>query len=345
MGRMLKIEWQETANQLKKRYRQERHAERKIKLYAFWQLRLGKSLKEVAELIGFGYRTVQYWVMWYRQSGLSAVLRRIKGHGKQGRRPKLKVIQEKALVAKVALGSFRNIWDVMDWLQQRWQIKYRYAALRKRLKHLKCGLKVPRPCSVKADIEIQNQWKTTNLPEALQEAELTAAQRIYFSDEMRFGLWGQTRKRWGLRGVKIIQKIQIEFVWQYLVLAVDVVRCKLRWAWTTRLNQAQLIPVFEKWTPDAIIWDGASAHRGKAMGEVGFAQIFLPPYSPELNPCERVFEWLRSKIEGEVYASLQHKRHTITQYLRFLDTNKAALQSLVGWDWIQDVFAQLPVSP
>ena len=81
------------------------------------------------------------------------------------------------------------------------------------------------------------------------------------------------------------------------------------------------------------------------MGEVGFEQIFLPPYSPQLNPCERVFEWLRSKIEGEDYASLQHKRHTITQLLRSLAADKVALQSLIGWGWIHDAFAQLPASP
>lgn len=67
----------------KKRYRQERHSERKIRLYAFWQLRLGKSLKEVAELIGFSYRTVQYWIAWYRQGGLKTVLQWIKSHDKQ----------------------------------------------------------------------------------------------------------------------------------------------------------------------------------------------------------------------------------------------------------------------
>ena len=202
--------------------------------------------------------------------------------------------------------------------------------LRKRLKHLKCGLKVPRPCSVKTDVEIQNQWKITALPKSLREAELSRAHRIWFSDEMCFGLWGQTRKCWGLRNVKIIQKIQIEFAWQYLVLAIDVVRFQLCWTWPTHMNQTQLMPVFEQWAPDAIIWDGASAHRGKARGKIGFTRIFLPPYFPALNPCERVFEWLRSKIEGKIYISLQHKRHTITQYLRSLAVDEIALQSLVG---------------
>ncbi len=41
---------------------------------------------------------------------------------------------------------------------------------------------------------------------------------------MRFGLWGQVRRRWGLKGKKIIQRMQIVFRWSYLVLAVNVMR-------------------------------------------------------------------------------------------------------------------------
>ena len=155
---------------------------------------------------------------------------------------------------------------------------------------------------------------------------------------MRFGLWRQTRKRWGLRGIPIIQPIQIEFAWQYLVLALDVMRCKLYWPCADRMNQSSLIPIFKEWMSDAVIWDGASAHRGKAMGKVGFERIFLLPYSPELNPCERVFEWLRSKIEGGVYKSLDQKRCVIERYLRHLNINKTLLKRLIAWHWIEVAF-------
>jgi transposase len=67
----------------------------------------------------------------------------------------------------------------------------------------------------------------------------------------------------------------------------------------------------------------------------------LPPYSPELSPCERVFEWLRARIEGEVYATLQHKRAVIEQHLRHLNADKGRLKTLIGWLWIKDAFAQL----
>lgn len=159
---------------------------------------------------------------------------------------------------------------------------------------------------------------------------------------MRFGLWGQVRRRWGARGVKIVQKIQIEYAWEYLVLGVDVLGNSLKWQFSPRLNQSCLLPIFQEWQPDAVVWDGASVHRGQKMGELGFVRIALPGYSPELNPPERIFEYLRSKIEGFVYPSLKEKRYAIDQILRKLNADKDQLRSLVGWQWIHDNFQQLP---
>ena len=159
---------------------------------------------------------------------------------------------------------------------------------------------------------------------------------------MRFGLWGQVRRRWGLRGVKIIQPIQIVFAWRYLVLAVDVVRCQLLWDWSDRMNQEHLMPIFARWSPDAVVWDGASSHRGNAMGTLGFARISLPPYSPELNPAERIFREIRREIEGIVYPSLSAKQYAINRFLRRLHADKTRLRELIGWDWIQHVHQQLP---
>jgi len=176
----------------------------------------------------------------------------------------------------------------------------------------------------------------------LIEQETTQASHWYFSDEMRFGLWGQVRRRWGLRGVKIIQPKQIEYAWRYLVLAVDVIHLDLKWTWSDRMNQACLMPIFEEWALDTVIWDGASSHRGQDIGALPMNRIFLPPYSPELNPAERIFEEVRREIEGFVYPSIQAKQHRINQFLRRLRADKQRLASLVSWDWITDIFNLLP---
>jgi len=171
---------------------------------------------------------------------------------------------------------------------------------------------------------------------------MTASSRLWHCDEMRFGLWGQVRRRWGLKGKKIIQPMQILFRWSYLVLGVDVLRGELHWGWSQGMNQQQLVPIFEQWTIDGVVWDGAPSHRGKLMGQVGFTRISLPAYSPELNPAERIFEEVRRHIEGEVYSSLAAKRKAIDHLLRQLRADKTRLRRLVGWDWLHQALAQLP---
>ena len=178
--------------------------------------------------------------------------------------------------------------------------------------------------------------------DGLEAHDTTQVSRWYFSDELRFGLWGQVRRRWGLRGVKIIQPKQIEFAWRYLVLAVDVIHLDLKWTWAERMNQTSLKPIFEQWELETVIWDGASSHRGHDIGQLTMNRLFLPPYSPELNPAERIFEEVRREIEGFVYPSLEAKQHRIDQFLRRLRADKDRLASLVSWDWITDVFNQLP---
>lgn len=74
------------------------------------------------------------------------------------------------------------------------------------------------------------------LLDELEAYDTHQGSRWYFSDEMRFGLWGQVRRRWGLRSVKIIQPKQIEFAWRYLVLAVDVIHLDLKWTWSDRMG-------------------------------------------------------------------------------------------------------------
>jgi len=76
---------------------------------------------------------------------------------------------------------------------------------------------------------------------------MTTGSRTWHCDEMRFALWGQVRRRWGLKGKKIIQRMQIVFRWSHLVLAVDVLRGELHWGWSQGMNQQQLIPIFEQW--------------------------------------------------------------------------------------------------
>lgn len=159
MGRSLEVEWQETAEELEQRYRGEKHYQRRERLLTFWHLRRGKKIEEVSEMTGSGARRIREWVSWYRAGGLSEVLRRVTGHGTVGVSAQLTPLQQKALVARVKLGDFRTVWDVVAWVEARWSIQYSYEGMRSVMKRQGCVLKVPRPQSEKANVQQQENWQ------------------------------------------------------------------------------------------------------------------------------------------------------------------------------------------
>lgn len=183
------------------------------------------------------------------------------------------------------------------------------------------------------------------LATALSEAGLTTAATVLLADELRLGLRGQVRRVLAPKGVKVVQRLQIEYRWRYLVLAVDPRSGQLRWHWLDRFRQDQLKPVLTTWELDAVLWDGAGAHRGKTLREVPTQRLFLPPASPQLNPAERVFEEIRRRVEGRVYPDLAAKQAVVDAYLQELAADPARVRRMCGWTWLLAAFTTLPSPP
>jgi len=159
MGQRIQVEWHETADELKQLYQQERHPQRRTRLQALWHLRQGDRIEEVVAKVGVAYRSVQNWLGWYRVGGVGEVCRRVTGYHSQGVEAYLNALQQQALAAKVALGEFRTVWDAVQWVEDRWGIRYSYHGLYALLKRHALHLKVPRPRSDKADPQQQEAWK------------------------------------------------------------------------------------------------------------------------------------------------------------------------------------------
>lgn len=163
---------------------------------------------------------------------------------------------------------------------------------------------------------------------------------------MRIGLIGTTRRVWGRRGVKVRQRRQIVYQWQYLNLVVDPAGGRL-WHFWSQTMQAPVARALVEATRietnlAALVWDRAPSHRDATVRAVGLPLIEQPPYAPELNPTERVFEYLRAQIEGILYPTLDDKVAAVDAILADLDADPQRVQSLTGWHWITDNLARLP---
>lgn len=186
------------------------------------------------------------------------------------------------------------------------------------------------------------------LAAALDAVGLTGASRVGFADEQRIGLRGTTRRVWGRRGVKIRQRLQLRYEWAYLFAAVDARAGTIWWDWVDTMKAVDLRPVLAEVRArgllDALVWDGAPSHADAEVRAVGLPLVALPPYSPELNPAERLFEEVRRHVEGTVYATLADKVDAVQAFLRDLDADPARVRSLCGWDWLTAAHDALPPS-
>jgi transposase len=184
------------------------------------------------------------------------------------------------------------------------------------------------------------------LADALTAAGITVAQGVGWADEMRIGLFGTTRRVWGRRGVKVRQRLQLVREWRYLHLVVDPAGGKLWWFWSQTMQATVARSLVEATRTEtdlgAVVWDRAPSHRDATVRAVGLPLIEQPPYAPELNPVERVFEYLRAEIEGIVYPTIEAKVAAVEAILETLDATPQRVQQLTNWQWIVDSLDRLP---
>jgi hypothetical protein len=181
------------------------------------------------------------------------------------------------------------------------------------------------------------------LGDALTAAGIAVAPGVRWADELRLGLRGVTRKVWAPRGVKVIQQQELRYDWRYLALAVDGLGGTLAWTWIPNMKSATLAPVVAGWQDagfPGVVWDGAASHRGRAVREVGLPLVVQPPAAPELNPAERVFEYLRGEVEGRVYATLAEKMAKVDSALQQLVAAPDRIRSLAAPAWIRAALNQ-----
>ncbi len=169
MGRKIKVEWQEGAEELRQKYLQEKDLQIRPRLHALWLLREGWLAKDVAQALGVYDETVYRWIAWYRKGGLAEVCRhRITG-GSTGR---LTQEQEQQLIAYSKKGTFRTAQDVRAWIEQTFRVTYGKMGIYRLLARLKIRWKVPRPMHQKTSLERQEAFKKgpcANSPRVVRE--------------------------------------------------------------------------------------------------------------------------------------------------------------------------------
>lgn len=124
---------------------------------------------------------------------------------------------------------------------------------------------------------------------------------VWFQDEARIGQQGTLTRVWAERGSRPRAVRQTEYQWAYVFGAVDPLSGKssalISPTVNTKLMSDHLKMICEEagqGTHVVLVLDGAGWHKANALVvPTNMTLLFLPPYSPELMPMERVWAWMR----------------------------------------------------
>jgi transposase len=165
-----------------------------------------------------------------------------------------------------------------------------------------------------------------------------------FQDEARFGRISKNAKCWTFSGVRPLVGAQIvrQYTYAYAALSpIDGVMDSfiLPDMYTDTLS-IFLTKVAERHKKEFIVMvlDGAPCHRsGTLIVPKNLRLVEQPPYSPELNPVEHLWEEMREKwFANKTFDSMSAVTKKLIVSLRFLEQSPQQIQSLAGFNWILD---------
>lgn len=135
---------------------------------------------------------------------------------------------------------------------------------------------------------------------------------LYFQDESRFGLFTRAGKTLTAKGVKPKCKFQQVFISTYLFGAFSpitgdhfILEMPL-----CNSNTFQIyLTEFSKQNEEelkVIVLDNGAFHKAKAL-EIpkNIVLVFLPPYSPELNPAEKIWAKFKREFSNNFFETIE----------------------------------------
>lgn len=296
------------------------------------RIQAGESPTAVARVMGIHVRTIFRWLALYRSGGLDQL-----NAGKRGgRRRKLDGKAMKWLYDTVTMKNPLQLrfpfalWTstmIRELIRKHLGIPLSRSSVCRLLGQL--GLSAQRPLwkAYQQDPETVLQWIENEYPKIRRKAREVGA-TIYFGDEAGVRSDFHSGTTWAKRGqTPIVSSTGARFS-ANMISAVSL-RGQLRFMLTKGRVTAKVFIEFLKRLlinapgPIFLIVDGHPTHKAKCVRrfvdaqEGKFELYYLPPYSPELNPDEYVWNDLKNNCLGrKLITSPDQLRKQVIGHLR-----------------------------
>jgi transposase len=294
----------------------------------------GQRPETVAQALGINRATMYGWLARYRGGGWGALDARKRG----GRPPKL---DGKALRWILATVTMKNplqmkftfaLWTarmIGEMIRAKFGVKLSKASVCRLLTQL--GLTPQRPVwrAYQQKPEAVQRWLRTEYPRIRTLARRLKAQ-VFFGDEAGVRSDHHAGTTWAFKGQTPVVSTTGARFGMNIISAVSA-QGEFRFMIAPgRVNAGEFIAFIKRLLIGApgmvfLIVDGHPAHKAQHVRNFvesvkdRFCLFFLPPYSPELNPDERVWNDLKNNAVGRQVIITPDQMHgAVLSHLRFL---------------------------
>jgi transposase len=284
---------------------EEKHLLRKI---AVRRVLDGESAAEITRCYGLGAKTIFVWLRDYRENGFEGLNPTLR----TGRTRKLSDIEEEEVKRWIINGDPRQqgfdfgLWTrqiVADLIQSRFNIELSVTAVGTLLKRLGLTPQKPLRRAYERDEKAVEEWTRVIYPRIKKTAKKCGAE-IFWLDEASIRSDDPLQRTWGLKGQTPIVKTSGQRQSINAISALSNTGAFWYHVYTGKFNAEKCIECLKdfmkhKRKPVFIIMDGHPVHKSKKVREFvasleGKLHIFLlPPYAPDLNPDELVWNQMR----------------------------------------------------
>jgi len=166
--------------------------------------------------------------------------------------------------------------------------------------------------------------------------------RLFFQDEARFGLISDARRCWCHAPERPVCPVTISHQAVYAYAAVSIgsgqVDSLILPGVNTACMQIFLDEIASRYPYEKLVMvlDNAGWHLSKSLKvPKNMRLLSLPPYSPELNPMENIWDALRERaFHNRVFEDLDHMEQRLLSALREIEQSPDMTKSISDWPWI-----------
>jgi DDE superfamily endonuclease len=179
--------------------------------------------------------------------------------------------------------------------------------------------------------------------DAERRAHPEADVQLWAEDEARLGLIPIVRRVWALRGQRPVALGRRRYQWLYVFGFVRPTTGEVFWLLLPTVSAPVFQMALELFAtslgvgPDKrvlLVVDGAGWHMAKEVRlPQGLRLLFLPAYSPELQPAERLWPLLHEPIANRPVETLMELEEILQERCRWLSDDKTAIRGRTHYHW------------